>query len=310
MSSHFFIIESYSRIVSFIVESVFVDIKYKLNIMSKVKKEMSNSIDFSTPIVMGILNITTDSFYDGGKFITKDKIEKQIKKIEQEGAKIIDIGASSSRPGSIPVSEKTELDRLIPTIEIVKKITPNLKISIDTFRSKVARECIKNGADIINDISAGEFDKDMFGTIAELNVPYIMMHMKGDSLTMQNNPVYENIISEITSFFEEKVHKLKSMGFNKIIIDPGLGFGKTIEHNYEILKNLSDFNKLNLPILVGASRKSMIYTLLNVSATEALNGTTVVNTISLINGAKILRVHDVNEAVECIKIYDKLSIEN
>lgn len=278
--------------------------------MSKVKKEMSNSIDFSTPIVMGILNITTDSFYDGGKFITKDKIEKQIKKIEQEGAKIIDIGASSSRPGSIPVSEKTELDRLIPTIEIVKKITPNLKISIDTFRSKVARECIINGADIINDISAGEFDKDMFGTIAELNVPYIMMHMKGDSLTMQNNPVYENIISEITSFFEEKVHKLKSMGFNKIIIDPGLGFGKTIEHNYEILKNLSDFNKLNLPILVGASRKSMIYTLLNVSATEALNGTTVVNTISLINGAKILRVHDVNEAVECIKIYDKLSIEN
>ena len=278
--------------------------------MSKVKKEMSNSIDFSTPIVMGILNITTDSFYDGGKFITKDKIEKQIKKIEQEGAKIIDIGASSSRPGSIPVSEKTELDRLIPTIEIVKKITPNLKISIDTFRSKVARECIKNGADIINDISAGEFDKDMFGTIAELNVPYIMMHMKGDSITMQNNPVYENIISEITRFFEEKIHKLKSMGFNKIIIDPGLGFGKTIEHNYEILKNLSDFNKLNLPILVGASRKSMIYTLLNVSATEALNGTTVVNTISLINGAKILRVHDVNEAVECIKIYDKLSIEN
>ena len=278
--------------------------------MSKVKKEMSNSIDFSTPIVMGILNITTDSFYDGGKFITKDKIEKQIKKIEQEGAKIIDIGASSSRPGSIPVSEKTELDRLIPTIKIVKKITPNLKISIDTFRSKVARECIKNGADIINDISAGEFDKDMFGTIAELNVPYIMMHMKGDSLTMQNNPVYENIISEIIIFFEEKIHKLKSMGFNKIIIDPGLGFGKTIEHNYEILKNLSDFNKLNLPILVGASRKSMIYTLLNVSATEALNGTTVVNTISLINGAKILRVHDVNEAVECIKIYDKLSIEN
>ena len=278
--------------------------------MSKVKKEMSNSIDFSTPIVMGILNITTDSFYDGGKFITKDKIEKQIKKIEQEGAKIIDIGASSSRPGSIPVSEKTELDRLIPTIEIVKKITPNLKISIDTFRSKVARECIKNGADIINDISAGKFDKDMFGTIAELDVPYIMMHMKGDSLTMQNNPVYENLISEITSFFEEKVHKLKSMGFNKIIIDPGLGFGKSIEHNYEILKNLSDFNKLNLPILVGASRKSMIYTLLNVSATEALNGTTVVNTISLINGAKILRVHDVNEAVECIKIYDKLSIEN
>ena len=278
--------------------------------MSKVKKEMSNSIDFSTPIVMGILNITTDSFYDGGKFITKDKIEKQIKKIEQEGAKIIDIGASSSRPGSIPVSEKTELDRLIPTIEIVKKITPNLKISIDTFRSKVARECIKKGADIINDISAGEFDKDMFGTIAELNVPYIMMHMKGDSLTMQNNPVYENIISEITCFFEEKVHKLKSMGFNKIIIDPGLGFGKTIEHNYEILKNLSDFNILNLPILVGASRKSMIYTLLNVSATEALNGTTVVNTISLTKGAKILRVHDVNEAVECIKIYDKLSIEN
>ena len=275
--------------------------------MSKVKKEMSNSIDFSTPIVMGILNITTDSFYDGGKFITKNKIEKQIKKIEQEGAKIIDIGASSSRPGSTPVSEKTELDRLIPTIEIIKKITPNLKISIDTFRSKVARECIKNGADIINDISAGELDKNMFETIAELNVPYIMMHMKGDSLTMQNNPIYENIISEITMFFDEKIQKLKSMGFNKIIIDPGFGFGKTLEHNYEILKNLSEFKKINLPILVGASRKSMIYNLLNISATEALNGTTVVNTISLIKGAKILRVHDVNEAVECIKIYDRLN---
>ena len=274
--------------------------------MSKVKKEMSNSIDFSTPIVMGILNITTDSFYDGGKFITKDKIEKQIKKIEQEGAKIIDIGASSSRPGSIPVSEKTELDRLIPTIEIVKKITPNLKISIDTFRSKVARECIKNGADIINDISAGEFDKDMFGTIAELNVPYIMMHMKGDSITMQNNPVYENIISEITRFFEEKIHKLKSMGFNKIIIDPGLGFGKTIEHNYEILKNLSDFNKLNLPILVGASRKSMIFNLLKKTSKEVLNGTSIINTISLLNGANILRVHDVEEAVECIKITNQI----
>ena len=272
--------------------------------MSKVKKEMSNSIDFSTPIVMGILNITTDSFYDGGKFITKDKIEKQIKKIEQEGAKIIDIGASSSRPGSTPVSEKTELNRLIPTIEIIKKITPNLKISIDTFRSKVARECIKNGADIINDISAGELDKNMFETIAELNVPYIMMHMKGTPKNMQNNPQYKNVTVEIINNLSQKIKKAESFNIRDIILDPGFGFGKTTNHNFKLLNDLSLFKNLDRPVLVGISRKSMIYKTLDIKPENALNGTTSLNTIALLNGANILRVHDVKEAKEVIKLYN------
>ena len=274
--------------------------------MSKIKKEKRNFDDFSTPVVMGILNVTTDSFYDGGKYLSEIEITKQIRKINKEGAKIIDVGASSSRPGSIPVSEKTEIERLLPAIELIKKNSPNLKISIDTFRSNVARQCIKNGADMINDISAGEKDKKMFDTIAELNVPYVMMHMKGNSLTMQKNPNYENIINEIFNFFEKKIKTLNSLGFNKIIIDPGFGFGKTLEHNYEILRNLSKFKKINLPILVGVSRKSMIYNLLNITADQALNGTSIINTIALNNGANLLRVHDVKEAIECIKITSQL----
>ena len=272
--------------------------------MSKLKKEKGNLIDFSTPIVMGILNITTDSFFDGGKYLTKKQIINQIQKIKNEGAQIIDIGASSSRPGSTPVSEKLELERLLPTIELIKENCTDIKISIDTFRSVVAKSCIENGADIINDISAGEYDKKMFETVANHNVPYIMMHMKGDSLTMQNNPSYNNVVEEIMLFFQTKINKLNEMDFNQIIIDPGFGFGKTLEHNYEILKNLKKFQKFKLPVLVGASRKSMIYKLLNGTAEQALNGTSVVNTFSLLNGASILRVHDVKEAVECVKITD------
>lgn len=274
--------------------------------MSKIAKDKTNYIDFSTPVVMGILNITTDSFFDGGKFLTKENIIKQAQKIEEEGAKIIDIGASSSRPGSTPVSEEIELERLLPAIKLIQKNTKNLKISIDTFRAKVAEECIKNGAHIINDISAGEKDLKMFETIINLDVPYIMMHMQGDSKNMQVNPKYEDVNSDIISFFEQKVKYLNSKGFKKIIIDPGFGFGKTIEHNYEILKNLKKFRELNLPILAGLSRKSMIYNLLEISAEEALNGTSIVNTISLLNGANILRVHDVKQAVECIRIYSMI----
>ncbi len=270
--------------------------------MSKLKKEKGNLIDFSTPKVMGILNITTDSFFDGGKYLTKKQIINQIQKIKKEGAQIIDIGASSSRPGSTPVSEKLELERLLPAIELIKENCTDIKISIDTFRSVVAKSCIENGADIINDISAGEYDKKMFETVANHNVPYIMMHMKGDSLTMQNNPSYNNVVEEIMLFFQTKINKLNEMDFNQIIIDPGFGFGKTLEHNYEILKNLKQFQKFKLPVLVGASRKSMIYKLLNGTAEQALNGTSVVNTFSLLNGASILRVHDVKEAMECIKI--------
>lgn len=274
--------------------------------MSKIAKDKTNYIDFSTPVVMGILNITTDSFFDGGKFLTKENIIKQAQKIEEEGAKIIDIGASSSRPGSTPVSEEIELERLLPAIKLIQKNSKNLKISIDTFRAKVAEECIKNGAHIINDISAGDKDLKMFETIINLDVPYIMMHMQGDSKNMQVNPKYEDVNSDIISFFEQKVKYLNTRGFKKIIIDPGFGFGKTIEHNYEILKNLKKFRELNLPILAGLSRKSMIYNLLEISAEEALNGTSIANTISLLNGANILRVHDVKQAVECIKIYSMI----
>lgn len=274
--------------------------------MSKIAKDKTNYIDFSTPVVMGILNITTDSFFDGGKFLTKENIIKQAQKIEEEGAKIIDIGASSSRPGSTPISEEIELERLLPAIKLIQKNSKNLKISIDTFRAKVAEECIKNGAHIINDISAGDKDLKMFETIINLDVPYIMMHMQGDSKNMQVNPKYEDVNSDIISFFEQKVKYLNTRGFKKIIIDPGFGFGKTIEHNYEILKNLKKFRELNLPILAGLSRKSMIYNLLEISAEEALNGTSIANTISLLNGANILRVHDVKQAVECIRIYSMI----
>ena len=274
--------------------------------MSKIIKQKGNSIDFSTPIVMGILNLTSDSFYDGGKYLTEENIIKQCVKIEKLGAKIIDIGACSSRPGSKPVSQQEELKRLIPAIKIVRKYTKNLLISVDTFRSEVVKECIENGADMINDISAGENDKNMFDTIIKLNIPYIMMHMKGNPLTMQNNPNYKDIISELIEFFNTKIENLNNKGFNKIIIDPGFGFGKTLDNNYTILKNLMQFKEFNLPILIGASRKSMIYNILNKKPETSLNGTSIINTIGLINGASILRVHDVEEAMECIKITNTL----
>ncbi len=274
--------------------------------MSKIIKYTGNSIDFSTPIVMGILNLTTDSFYDGGLYLEEDKIIRRIIQIEKLGAKIIDLGASSSRPGSIPVSEDEEIKKLLPTIEIIKKHSNKLLISIDTFRSNVAKICIEKGADIINDISAGNKDKEMFNTVIELDVPYIMMHMQGNSLTMQNNPRYKNIILELLEFFEKKIKNLEKKGFNKIIIDPGFGFGKTLDHNYEILKNLSKFKKFGYPLLIGASRKSMIYNLLNKTPQEVLNGTSIVNTISLLNGADILRVHDIEETLECIRITNQI----
>ena len=274
--------------------------------MSKIIKPTGNSIDFSTPIVMGILNLTTDSFYDGGRYLEEDKIIRKIIETEKLGAKIIDLGASSSRPRSIPVSENEEIKKLLPTIELIKKHSNKLLISIDTFRSNVAKICIEKGADIINDISAGNKDKEMFNTVIELDVPYIMMHMKGNSLTMQNNPRYKNIVLEILEFFEKKIKNLEKKGFTKIIIDPGFGFGKTLEHNYEILNNLSKFKKFGYPLIIGASRKSMIYNLLNKTPQEVLNGTSIVNTISLLNGADILRVHDIEEALECIKITNQI----
>ena len=270
--------------------------------MSKTIKNTSNLIDFSTPCVMGVLNLTEDSFFDGGKYISRIQIQNRVKEIYLEGAKIIDIGACSSKPGSKPIEENKEIDKLLEAIKIIKETSPNLIISVDTFRANVARECIKHGAHIINDISAGELDSKMLETIVELNVPYVMMHMQGKPLDMQKNPQYENIIDEIIKFFEKKILLLNEKGFKKIIIDPGLGFGKNRQHNYQIVNNIEEFHILGYPLLIGASRKSMIYKLLDISAVEALNGTTIINTIALLKKTSILRVHDIKEAVECIKL--------
>lgn len=270
--------------------------------MSKTIKNTSNLIDFSTPCVMGVLNLTEDSFFDGGKYISRIQIQNRVKEIYFEGAKIIDIGACSSKPGSKPIEENKEIDKLLEAIKIIKETSPNLIISVDTFRANVARECINHGAHIINDISAGELDSKMLETIVELNVPYVMMHMQGKPFDMQENPQYANIIDEIIKFFEKKILLLNEKGFKKIIIDPGLGFGKNRKHNYQIVNNIEEFHILGYPLLIGASRKSMIYNLLDISAAEALNGTTIINTIALLKKTSILRVHDIKEAVECIKL--------
>ncbi|MDA3780100.1 MAG: dihydropteroate synthase [Bacteroidales bacterium] len=262
-------------------------------------------LDLSKPKIMGILNITPDSFYDGGKHNNEDKILQSIDKHLDDGADIIDIGAYSSRPGANDVSEETELERLFYALDIVRKKYPNIIISVDTYRSRIAEILVNDyKINIINDISAGEMDNNMFDVIAKLNIPYIMMHMKGQPQYMQKNPKYDNLIQDIIIYFAEKVEKLKLLGINDIILDPGFGFGKTLNHNYEILQHLSDFNIFDLPLLIGVSRKSMIYRLLNITPEAALNGTTVLHTLSLLNGANILRVHDVKEAMEAIKLVD------
>jgi len=270
-------------------------------INTKIKND---SIFFSTqiPIVMGILNLTTDSFYDGGNYLTDEKIILKVKTMLDEGASIIDIGAQSSKPGAIQISSKEELKKILPTIKLLKSKFKNIIISVDTFWSNTAKQSVLKGANIINDISAGEIDENMLRTIAKLNVPYIMMHMQGTPEIMQDNPQYNNVTLEIMNFFKHKISNLSKLGFNKIIIDPGFGFGKTIQHNYQLLNNLTQFKNLKKPILVGLSRKSMIYKLLDIETDKALNGTSIINTLALQNGANILRVHDVKEAIECIKI--------
>lgn len=259
-------------------------------------------LDLSTAKVMGILNITDDSFFDGGVYLNKNKMLEKCEKMLLEGASIIDIGAQSSRPRAKPIDFEVEKERLLTAITNIKHHFPDIIISVDTYNSSIAKSCIKNGADIINDISAGEMDKEMFEVVAELGVPYIMMHMQGNPEMMQDNPKYKNVTKEVLVFLERKIKQLKAKGFEQIIIDPGFGFGKTMEHNYELLNNLRCFEKLGFPILVGASRKSMIYNILDTTAQKALNGTTAINMMALLNGANILRVHDVKEAVECIKI--------
>jgi dihydropteroate synthase len=251
---------------------------------------------------MGILNITPDSFYDGGKYPGMQDALKRAGKMIGEGASIIDIGAVSTRPGAEDVSEEEEIKRLIPVTEAVSREFPDTVISVDTYRSSVAERAADAGAHIINDISGGEFDLKIFATAARLHMPYVLMHMKGTPKTMQVNPHYDNITSEVLDFFHTRIEKLSALGVNDIILDPGFGFGKNLEHNYALLKNLTVLNTFQLPLLAGASRKSMINRVLGTTPESALNGTTVANTIALLNGAKILRVHDVKEAVEAVKI--------
>ncbi|MCL4162540.1 UNVERIFIED_CONTAM: hypothetical protein GTU68_028801 [Idotea baltica] len=263
-------------------------------------------IDLTSPKVMGILNITPDSFYDGGKYKDEITILKQVEKMLFEGATFIDVGAYSSRPGAKHISEEEELQRIVPVIDLLMKNFPEIIISVDTFRSKIAQETINSGAAIINDISGGTMDANMFETVAKLQVPYILMHMLGTPQNMQKNPVYKDVVEDIISFFAEQIFKLHQLKLNDVIIDVGFGFGKTINHNFEILKNLSLFKSLDSPILAGVSRKSMLYKTLDISAQEALNATTSANTIALLNGANILRVHDVKEAVEAVKIVEQV----
>ena len=255
---------------------------------------------------MGILNITPDSFYDGGKYKNEADILFQTEKMLNEGATFIDVGAYSSRPGAAHISEKEELKRILPVIDLLVKYFPEIIISVDTFRSEIAKKTIENGAAIINDISGGKMDEKMFQTVAELQVPYILMHMLGTPQNMQQNPVYEDVTKDIIRFFSEQIFKLHQLKMNDIIIDMGFGFGKALQHNYEILSNLALFKNLDAPILIGVSRKSMLYKPLDITANEALNATTAANTIALLNGANILRVHDVKEAVEAIKIVNQL----
>ena len=261
-----------------------------------------NLMDLSTPKIMGVLNVTPDSFYDGGMFDSNKKILDHVEKMLTDGADIIDVGGYSSRPGAKEVKLKDEIKRVVPTIELIKKEFNETIISVDTFRSEVALQAVNGGASIINDISGGDLDPNMFNCVAELNVPYIIMHMQGNPKNMQNNPLYENVIVEIIENLSKKVFKATEAGVIDVIIDPGFGFGKTIEHNYKILSELSFFKELDCPILVGLSRKSMIYKLLEEKPENVLNGTTCLNTVSILNGANILRVHDVKEAKEVIKL--------
>ena len=258
-------------------------------------------LDLSTPCVMGILNVTPDSFYSGSRMQTEEEIEARVRQIVDEGAAIIDVGAYSSRPNAEHVSAEEEMKRM--GLGVLRRTAPEAVVSVDTFRADVARMCVgEYGVAIINDIAAGEMDADMFSTVAELNVPYVMMHMQGTPQNMQQHPHYDNLLREVFLYFARKVQQLRDLGVKDIVLDPGFGFGKTLEHNYQLMAHLEEFRLFELPLLVGVSRKSMIYRLLDTTPQEALNGTTVLHTLALMKGADILRVHDVRPAVEAVKI--------
>lgn len=264
-------------------------------------------VDLSTPKIMGILNVTPDSFYDGGVHNSDKKILKHVEKMLNDGAVFIDIGAYSSRPDGINIDENEELNRVVPALELVNNKFPETIISIDTFRSKVAETCLNSGASIINDISAGEMDKKMMKIVGKYKVPYVMMHMKGNPQNMMNKINYDKMLKEIIQYFSKKINQAISHKINDIIIDPGFGFAKDVNQNFDLLNNMDILKILEKPMMVGISRKSMIYKSLQTNAKESLNGTTVLNTISLIKGASILRVHDVKEANECVKLINALN---
>ena len=265
-------------------------------------------MDLSRPQVMGILNVTPDSFYGASRHTTEEGIAERVRQIVEEGATIIDVGAYSSRPGADDVSEAEEMERLRLALKVVRSECPDAVVSVDTFRSSVARMCVEEyGADIINDISGGEMDGAMFQTVAQLGVPYVLMHMKGTPADMQTNPHYGNLVGEVVAYFAERVQRLRDLGQKDIILDLGFGFGKTIDHNYELFSQMGMFADLfGLPMLVGVSRKSMIYRLLGGEPSDALNGTTALNAMALMSGANILRVHDVRECVEAVRLFEKM----
>ncbi|MGB0255192.1 MAG: dihydropteroate synthase [Flavobacteriaceae bacterium] len=263
-------------------------------------------IDLSSPKIMGILNITPNSFFDGGKFNSLDAALAQTEKMLSEGATFIDVGGASSKPGVDEISVDEELSRVLPVIEKIATVFPQAIVSIDTYRSEVAQIAIAAGAQIVNDISAGNMDNNMLKTVGALGVPYIAMHMQGTPQTMQNNPSYDDVLTAVRSFFSAKIVEAHAAGINDIILDPGFGFGKTAQHNFALLNHLDSLHIKGLPMLVGVSRKSMIYKTLNISADAALNGTTVLNTIALRQGVQLLRVHDVKEAHEAIRLVEAL----
>ena len=263
-------------------------------------------MDLSQPRVMGILNVTPDSFFAESRKQTDEAVEAQVERMLAEGADMIDIGAYSSRPNAEHVSAEEEMARLRRGLTALRRAAPEAVVSVDTFRADVARMCVEEyGVAIINDIAAGEMDPEMFATVAQLGVPYVMMHMQGTPQNMQLNPHYDNLMKEVMTYFAEKVDRLRQMGAKDLILDPGFGFGKTLDHNYELLSHMEEFAEFGLPLLVGISRKSMIYRLLDITPQESLNGTTVLNTIALLKGAHILRVHDVKPAVEAVKMVGK-----
>ncbi len=260
------------------------------------------TINFEQPKVMAIVNLTPDSFYDGGKYDSLKDILADVSQKVKAGADILDIGAASSRPGATEITEEEEWKRLESALQLIRKEFSVIPISVDTYRSEIAKRAAGIGSDIINDISGGSKDEKMFEIIAHLNLPYVLMHMKGDPLTMQKNPIYSDVVKEIKNEFEQKINQLKKLKFKKIILDVGFGFGKNLDHNYTLLKNLNNFSDFNYPILAGISRKGMINKVIHTNPVTALNGTTAIHTIALLNGAKILRVHDVLEAKQVIEL--------